>query len=185
VADITDLLNAWNSGDAAAREALIPLVYPDIKAIAHNLLRNESSRLTLGSTGLAHEAYLRLVDQKRVQFSGRSHFFGAVSNIMRRVLVDEARKRLSAKRKSGQDHEPLELLLVVAQEPDRNVVALHEALSALEAEHASAAKVVELRYFAGLSLDDIAELHGVTVHAVRREWTFAKAWLIRRLGESS
>jgi len=180
--DITDLLNAWSGGDDSAREALIPLVYREIRSIASNLLRAEPAGATLNSTGLAHEAYLRLVDQRRVQFNGRSHFFGAVATVMRRVLVDEARKRLAAKRGSQHTAVPLNLALAIANEPYRNVVALHDALTELEAEHPAAAKVVELRYFGGLSLNEVAETQGVTVHAVRRDWTLAKAWLMRRLG---
>ena len=183
MADITDLLNAWTAGDNKARDALIPHVYEEIKAIAHNLLKNERANRTLSSTALAHEAYVRLVDQNRVHFAGRSHFFGAVSNVMRRVLVDEARKRLASKRGSGVSNQSLDLVLSVATEPDRGVVALHEALTDLEEEHPQAGKVVELRYFGGLSLEQVAELQGVTVHTVRRDWTLAKAWLLRRLGQ--
>lgn len=161
---------------------MIPIVYAEIKAIAHNLLKNEGSA-TLSSTALAHEAYLRLVNQDRGNFNGRSHFFGAVANIMRRVLVDEARKRLASKRGAGAANKPLGLILTVASEPDRNVMELNDALTEMEAVHPEAAKIVELRYFGGLTLEDVADAQGVTVHSVRRDLTFAKAWLARRLTE--
>ena len=182
MAEITDLLNAWSSGDRGARDALIPLVYEEIKAIAHNQLKNERAAGTLNSAALVHEAYLKLVDQNRVHFAGRGHFFGAVANVMRRVLVDEARKRLAAKRGAGAPNESFDLLLTIANEPDRNVVALHEALDELEQQHPDAAKVVELRYFGGLSLEQAAELQAVSIHSIRQDWTLAKAWLLRRLG---
>ena len=182
MSEITNLLNAWSSGDRDALDALIPLVYEEIKAIAHNQLKNERGALTLNTTALVHEAYLKLVDQNRVQFAGRGHFFGAVANVMRRVLVDEARKRLAAKRGAGAQKESFDLVLTIASEPDRNVIALHEALDALEQEHPDAAKVVELRYFGGLSLEQAAEARGVTIHSTRQDWTLAKAWLQRRLG---
>jgi RNA polymerase sigma-70 factor (ECF subfamily) len=182
MSEITNLLNAWSSGDREARDALIPLVYAEIKAIAHNQLKNERGALTLNSTALVHEAYLKLVDQHRVQFAGRAHFFGAVANVMRRVLVDEARKRLAAKRGAGALNESFDLVLTIASEPDRNVVALHEALDELQDQHPNAAQIVELRYFGGLSLEQAAEVRAQTIHSVRLDWTLAKAWLSRRLG---
>ncbi len=181
MADITDLLNSWSAGNSSARDELMPLVYDGIRKIARNLLRNERAGITLNSTALAHEVYLKLVDQERVSWQGRTHFFRAASNAMRRILVDEARRRLAAKRGADAPEAPLQLALNIADEPDREVLALHDALDDLEREHPDAAKVVELRYFCGLSFEQAAEVLGVTVHAVRRDWTLAKAWLARRL----
>lgn len=180
MSDITQLLNAWNGGDLDARDKLVSLIYPEIKAIAHQLMRNERA-VSLETTGLAHETYMKLVGQHQVNWSSRAHFFGAVAHAMRRILVDEARRRLASKRGAGATEESLDLVIAVANEPDRQVIALHEALDELEKEHPDAAKVVELRYFAGLTLEEAAELRSVTVHHVRRDWTLARAWLLRRL----
>lgn len=181
MADITELLNRWTDGDSTAFDQMIPLVYSEMRAIARNLMRNERPGHLLDTTALVHDAYLRLVDQTRIQWSSRVHFYGAAANAMRRILVDQARKRLSVKRGSGAIPEELDLGLTIAFEPDLEVVELNQALDELAAIDPERARVVELRYFAGLSLEETAELLDVSPQSVSRDWTAARAWLARRL----
>jgi RNA polymerase sigma-70 factor, ECF subfamily len=180
-ADVTALLKRWNSGDKEAFEALISLVYREMKAIARRLLRDERPGHTLDTHALVHEAYLRLVDQTRMDWNDRRHFFGAAANVMRRILVDQARRRLAARRGGGAPHDDFENALAIAIEPDQDVLALNEALDALSAVDPDRARVVELRYFAGLSLDETGALLGISPQAVSRDWTAARAWLARWL----
>lgn len=183
--EITDQLNRWAGGDQAAFEDLVALVYDEMRGIARRMLLGERSNHTLQSTALVHEAYLRLVDQTRIQWQGRAHFYAAAANAMRRVLVDNARKRLSAKRGNGAPHDELgDASLTIAFEPDLDVVALDQALSELEAFDAARARVVELRYFAGLSIDETAAILKVSPSAVNRDWAVARAWLYRKLSSS-
>jgi len=181
VADITDLLNRWSSGDSEAFDELMPVVYNDLKTVAHNALRQEHHMRTLDCTALVHEAYLRLVDQTRMQWNGRAHFFGAAAQVMRRVLVEQARRRLADKRGAGAVHEQLNDTLAVALEPDLDVVALNHALDELAAGDPESARVVELRCFGGLSIEETAEVLEISPSSVTRLWSFARAWLYRRL----
>jgi RNA polymerase sigma factor (TIGR02999 family) len=181
VADITDLLKRWSTGDQQAFDEMLPLVYGDLKQLAEHSLRQESRSPTLNCTALVHEAYLRLVNQHRMEWSGRKHFFGAAANVMRRVLVDHARQRLAEKRGAGAAHEPLDQTISVAQEPDLDAVALHEALNQLASEDPESARVVELRCFGGLSIEETAEVLETSPASVTRIWAFARAWLYRRL----
>ncbi len=183
MADITELLNRWHAGDRQAFDELMPQVYGDMRAIAANLLRGERPGHVLETSALVHEAYLRLVDQTRINWSGRAHFFGAAANAMRRILVDQARRRLAGKRGAGAVHADFDLALQIAIEPDLDVLALNEALEALSAVDADLGRVVELRYFAGLTLDETADVLNVSPQTVSRDWTVARAWLSRRLGE--
>ncbi len=130
-------------------------------------------------------AYLRLVDQTRVNWSGRAHFFGAAANAMRRILVDQARRRLAGKRGSGVVHEDLDFALQIAIEPDLDVLALNEALDDLTTVDGDLGRIVEMRYFAGLTLDETADVLGVSPQSVSRDWTVARAWLARRLGDAN
>jgi RNA polymerase sigma-70 factor (ECF subfamily) len=180
-ADVTALLKRWNSGDKDAFEALIALVYQEMKAIARRLLRDERPGHILDTHALVHEAYLRLVGQTRMDWNDRRHFFGAAANVMRRILVDQARRRLAARRGGGAPHDDFESALTIAIEPDQDVLALNEALDALSAIDPDRARVVELRYFAGLSLDETGALLGISPQAVSRDWTTARAWLARWL----
>ena len=181
VADITDLLNRWSGGDAQAFDQMVPLVYDDLKRVSQHLLQNERHKLTLDCTALVHEAYLRLVDQTRMQWSGRAHFMGAAAQAMRRILVEHARRRLAEKRGSGAGHEPLDKTVAVALEPDLDVLSLHDALDALAACDPDSARVVELRCFGGMSIQETAELMETSPSSVTRMWSFARAWLYRRL----
>lgn len=182
MSDVTDLLKRWNAGDQSAFEALIAIVYKEMKGIARHLLRNERPGHTLDTHALVHEAYLRLVDQTQADWNNRAHFFGAAANVMRRILVDQARRRLAAKRGGGAAHEDLEPALAIAEEPDLDVIALNEALDALAAIDPDRARIVELRYFAGLSLEETAAIVGRSPFTVSRDWTAARAWLARRIG---
>jgi RNA polymerase sigma factor (TIGR02999 family) len=184
VADITDLLNRWTEGETGSFGELVSVVYSEMRAIAHSLMRHERPGHLLGTTALVHEAYLRLVDQNRISWQGRAHFFGAVARAMRRILVDDARKRLAARRGAGSVAVGLDTALPVSAEPDLDVVALSAALDELEQMDPERARVVELRYFAGLTLDETAEILGCSPQAVSRDWTVARAWLARRLHNS-
>lgn len=179
--DITELLKRWSTGDPTAFDDLAPLVYSELKSLAQSALRNERHAPTLNCTALVHEAYLRLVDQTRMEWNGRSHFFGAAAQIMRRVLVDHARQRLAGKRGAGAEHEELDKAVAVALEPDLDVIALHEALEEMTAEDPESARVVELRCFGGMTIEETAEILGTSPSSVTRTWTFARAWLYRRL----
>lgn len=183
MADITELLQQWHGGDAAAFDALVPRIYDELRAIAANLLRGERQGHVLDTGALVHEAYLRLVDQTRMSWHDRGHFFGAAATAMRRVLVDQARRRLADKRGAGAVHEPLDSALTLAVEPVLDVLDVHEALVALAEFDAGLARLVELRYFAGLTLDETAEVMHVSPQTVSRDWTVARAWLSRRLGD--
>ncbi|HTS49111.1 MAG TPA: sigma-70 family RNA polymerase sigma factor [Bryobacteraceae bacterium] len=185
MADITDLLNRWSGGNKQAFEELVPLVYDDLKRVAQRNLRNEHNVFTLDCTALVHEAYLRLVDQDRMQWNGRAHFFGAAAQVMRRILVEHARQRLSQKRGSGAFHEPLDKALGVAMEPDLDVVALDDALEELTVSDPESARVVELRYFGGLSIEETAETLQTSPSSVARLWSFARAWLYRKLCDAA
>lgn len=179
--EITDLLHRWTRGDAQAFDDLVPLVYADLKQHARRFLMQERHAATLDCTSLVHEAYLRLVDQNRIQWNGRGHFFGAAAVAMRRVLVEHARQRLAAKRGSGAVREPLEEDMAVASERDLDVLALDGALQELAEVDPERARVVELRYFGGLSIEETAVVTGTSPSSVTRDWAFARAWLNRRL----
>ena len=163
----------------------MPVVYGELKHVAQHALRNERHALTLNCTALVHEAYLRLVDQNRMQWSGRAHFFGAAAQVMRRVLVEHARHRLAKKRGGGAAHEPLDKIVAVALEPDLDVLALNDALSELSAADPESAQVVELRCFGGLSIEETAEVMNTSASSITRTWSFARAWLYRRLNRAA
>jgi len=181
MADITDLLNRWSRGDQQAFEEMVPLVYEDLRRLAERNLRNEHRSPTLNCTALVHEAYLRLVKQDRMEWNGRRHFFGAAASVMRRILVDQARRRLAEKRGGGAGHAPIDDTISVSLEPDLDVMALHEALNQLAVHDPESARVVELRCFGGLSIEETAEVLDSSPATVTRLWTFARAWLYRRL----
>jgi len=182
--EITDLLLAARQGRRAALDRLMPLVYHELKRIAHNRLRAERGNHSLATTDLVHETYLRLVDQTRVEWRDRAHFFGVASSLMRRVLVDYARKHASAKRGGKRQRIPLaDADLSVEAEADR-LVALDEALTRLAAVDERLCRVVECRFFAGLTEDETAGALGVTARTVQRDWAKAKALLYTDLSVS-
>lgn len=182
MADITELLNRWQGGEREALDELVPRVYAEMRGIAAHLLRGERQGHVLETGALVHEAYLRLVDQTRMRWNSRGHFYGAAAMAMRRILVDQARRRLAGKRGAGVVHDDIDIALQVAVQPDHDVLALNEALDALTATDADLGRLVELRYFAGLTLEETAEVLAVSPQKVGRDWTAARAWLARRLG---
>lgn len=180
--DVTALLLAWRSGDAAAGEQLLPAIYEELRALAGRLMHREDAGHTLQPTALVHEAWLRLVDQSRVQWQNRAHFYGVAAQMMRRILVDHARSRLASKRGGGAHRVTLESGVGDAAGDDAlDVLALHDALEALAALDSQQARIVELRYFVGLNIEETAEVIGVSPATVKREWAVARAWLHREL----
>ena len=178
--DVTNLLQAWNAGDAGALERLVPRVYADLRRVARNHLRREPPGQTLQPTALVNEAYLRLVRIGRLTWQDRTHFFAMCSRVMRQILVAAARARRVAKRGGGAVRVTFdEALLPSGACPD--VVALDEALKALEAIDPRKGRVVELRFFAGLSVEETAAVLGVSTDTVSRDWKFARTWLYREL----
>jgi RNA polymerase sigma factor (TIGR02999 family) len=180
--DVTALLLSWSGGEAAAADRLIPVVYEELHRQAARAMRREGHSHTLQATALVHEAYLRLVDQQRVQWRNRAHFFGIAAEVMRRVLVDHARARDAAKRGGGAQRLTLgDALGVPSDGTDADVLALHEALERLALLDPDQARLVELRYFGGLNIEESAEALGVSPATVKREWAVARAWLRREL----
>jgi RNA polymerase sigma-70 factor, ECF subfamily len=179
--DVTRLLLAWRDGDDAARERLIPLVYRELRALAHAGMRGEPRGITLQTTALVHEAYLRLVEVRQVSWQNRSQFFALCAQAMRRILVDAARARHSLKRGGRAEHVPLDEALVASPARDGDVLAVDEALTDLANADPRKARVVELRYFGGLSVEETAEVLRVSPQTVMRDWKLAKLWLIKAL----
>ena len=183
--EVTDLLLAWSQGDDSALEKLLPLVYDELHRLARHYMGGERAGHTLQTTALVNEAYLRLIDSSRVRWQNRAHFFAVSAQLMRRVLVDYARSRNYRKRGGGAIQVSLDQALEVSAERGRELIALDEALTALAASDERASRVVELRYFGGLSLEETAEVLQVSVETVRRDWNWAKVWLVREIsGES-
>jgi RNA polymerase sigma factor (TIGR02999 family) len=181
---VTQLLLAWRSGDTGAGERLLPVVYDELRRQAERAMRRENEAHTLQATALVHEAYLRLVDQRRVEWKSRAHFFGIAAQVMRRILVDHARGRLADKRGAGAKRITLEDANVGAAEEAGSAVEvldLHDALERLAALDATQARVVELRYFSGLNIEETAEALDISPATVKREWSVARAWLRREL----
>lgn len=179
--ELTRLLKAWSEGDPAAGEELLPLVYDELRRQAARHLRRERSDHTLRPTALVHEAYLRLAGQKRAQWESRGQFFAVAAQVMRRVLVDHARERAAAKRLGGRLRVELEEGLAIELPPDADVLAVDEALRELAVLDPRRARLVELRFFGGLTGEETAAALGVSEATVTREWRLARAWLFRRL----
>lgn len=179
--DVTQLLLAWRGGDPSAAERLLPTIYDELRRQAARAMRHEPSENTLQPTALVHEAYLRLVDQRRVEWKNRAHFFGVAAQLMRRILVDHARARHAKKRGGGMQRLTLSDVDGAASENAIDVLALHEALDALAALDPLQARLVELRYFSGLNIEETAAALDVSPATVKREWAVARAWLRREL----
>ena len=176
--DVTMLLNAWGDGKEDALDELMPRVYQELRKLARSYLRSERPEHTLQPTALVNEAYLRLVDQKNVRWQNRRHFFGIAAQLMRRILVDHARKRHSEKRGGGEALIPFEDAKGVPAKA-ADLVALDDALNAFAEVDPRSAKIVELRQFGGLSIEETAEILDISPATVKRDWTAAKAWLRR------
>jgi len=178
---ITQLLLAWSEGDQTALEKLIPLVHAELRRLARSYMRRESPGHLLQTTALVNEAYLRLVDQRKVKWQNRAQFFGVSAQLMRRILVDFARARDNLKRGGKARQVSLDDALVVSQEREADLVALDDALTALAEIDPRQSQVVELRFFGGLSVEETAEVLKVSPETVMRDWKVAKLWLLREL----
>ena len=174
---VTQLLQQWSEGDEGALARLIPLVHDELHRLAHQHMRRESAGHVLQTSALINEAYIRLVDQPQIRWQGRTHFFGIAARVMRHVLVDDARKRNAAKRGGSFIQVPLDEASTVVQEQAANVAALDDALQRLESMDQRQGKIVELRFFGGLSIEETAAILRVSPGTVMRDWTFARAWL--------
>ena len=178
--DVSRLLAAWSKQDAAARDALVPIVYEELRRLAHHYMRGEHAGHTLQTTALVNEAYLRLVDLERIEWRGRGHFFAIAATLMRRILVDHARDRGRDKRGGG-------VVLTslgdkaIAPASNIDILALDEVLDRLGAMDSQQASIVELRFFAGLTIEETADALGISPATVKRDWTWAKAWLFQQL----
>jgi RNA polymerase sigma factor (TIGR02999 family) len=182
---VTELLLAWSDGRREALDDLMPLVYADLRRVAAGYMRREEVGHALQPTALVHEAYVRLVDQKQVKWRNRAHFFGVAAGMMRRILVDHARRRRAEKRGGAMERVTLAGDEVAADSPKEiDVLALHESLERLAAFDPQQERIVELRYFGGLTIDETAEVIGISAATVVREWTIAKAWLRADLSRS-
>ena len=179
--EVTELLAGWSKGDLQAREAVMTLVYNELRQLAASHLRRERSNHTLQATALVHEAYLRLVEQDSVSWQNRHHFFGAAANLMRRILVDHARGHAAEKRGSGIARVPLTEAIAMSQQQPAELLALDESLTRLAAVDPQQGRIVELRVFAGLSVEETAAVLGISPATVKRDWAVAKAWLLREI----
>ena len=178
---ITQLLIDWSKGDQAALERLMPLVYSELRRLASNYLRRERGEHTLQPTALVNEAYLKLVDQRNAKWQNRAHFFGISAQLMRRILVDHARQHQAVKRGgSGQRRVSITSVEKIAK-PEVDLLALNEALDELAKMDPQQSRIVELKFFGGLSIDEIAEVLGIGHATVERDWKMARAWLRRQL----
>jgi len=176
-AEVTKLLLAWGAGDGQALDQLLPLVYRELHSLARRYMAGERPGNTLQASALVNEAYLKLVDIRRVQWQNRAHFFGVSAQLMRRILVDSARRRHNLKRGGGALQVTFDEGLAVAKGQTSELVAIDDALTALAAVDARKARVVELRFFGGLSVEETAEALKVSPETVTRDWRLAKAWL--------
>jgi RNA polymerase sigma factor (TIGR02999 family) len=181
VQEVTGLLLSWRQGDPAALDRLTPLVYDELRRVARRHLRREPPGHSLQATALVHEVYLRLVDVDRMTLTGRTHFFAVAARLMRQILVDHARRKRADKRGGGVTMVSLDEVSPAAQTSGVDVLALDQALDALSSFDVRQCRVVELRFFAGLNIDEAAEALDVSTATVEREWAMAKAWLHRRL----
>jgi len=182
--DVTGLLLAWGRGDQSAADRLVPAVYDELRRQAERAMRREGGEHTLQATALVHESYLRLVDQRQVEWRNRAHFFAIASTVMRRILVDHARARLTAKRGGGATQITLAGVAAGETTDDVDLLALHDALEKLAVLDPDQARLVELRYFGGLTIEETGEALAVSPATVKREWALARAWLRRELSGS-
>jgi RNA polymerase sigma factor (TIGR02999 family) len=179
--DITTLLVRWGRGDQQALDALTPLVYQELRRLANGYLRRERPDHTLEGTALVHEAYLRLIDQNQVEWRSRNHFYALAAELIRRILVDHARARVAAKRGGAGIKLSLDENLAPAQEKEQDLVSLDDALNALAEADSQQSRIVELRYFGGLTIEETADVLGISPATVKRDWVMAKAFLKREM----
>src|SRR3989440_9648023 len=179
---VTQLLADWSNGNPKALDKLMPLVYSELRRLARNYLRHERQNHTLQPTALVNEAYLKLIDQKSARWQNRAQFYGVAAQLMRRILVDHARQHQAAKR-GGSDQQRLSITSAgqLGEKPDLDLLALHEALEELKSFDSQQERIVELRFFGGLSIEETAEVMGIGHATVERDWKMARAWLRRKL----
>jgi len=180
--NVSQLLLKWSEGDQQALDQLMPLVYAELRRLASNYLRRERQNHTLQPTALVNEAYLKLIDQKNARWQNRAQFYGVAAQLMRRILVDHAREHQAAKR-GGPSQERLSITSAgqLGEKPDLDLLALHEALEELKTFDPQQERIVELRYFGGLSIEETAEAMGISPATVKRHWAVARAWLAKEL----
>lgn len=179
--DLTQLLIAWSDGDRSALDRLIPLVHNELRRLAHRYMSGERTGHTLETTALVNEAYIRLIDSSRVRWQNRAHFFAVSAQMMRRILVDYARSHRSTKRGGGAPRVPLDEVLTISPDLDPDLDSLDEALSRLASMDERKSRVVEMRFFGGLSVEETAEVLKVSPDTVMRDWRLAKSWLMREM----
>lgn len=184
IPSVTALLGDWSRGNQSALNQLLPLVYAELRRIAARQLRNERPDHTLQPTALVHEAYLRLVDQRQVDWNSRAHFLGVAAQVMRRILVDYARRHTAGKRGEGVPCVPIDEAKEVAAPDDIPILALDQALDRLQQIDSDLARIVELRAFGGLTIDEAAHVLQISPSTAKRDWRTAKAWLNRELGSN-
>lgn len=182
--EVTLNLIEWRNGNEAAIEKILPVVYEELRRTAHRALRRESSEISIQTIELINEAYLKLVDQRESDWQNRAHFFAVAARVIRNLLVDRARSRQFAKRGGGVKRVSTDEIMIASPENDVNVIDLHEALTALAKLDERKSRIVELRYFAGLSVEETAEVLGISGITVKREWLKAKSWLYQALHEN-
>jgi RNA polymerase sigma factor (TIGR02999 family) len=180
--DVTALLGDWSRGDKSALDQLLPLVYAELRRVAARQLRDERADHTLQPTALVHEVFIRLVDQRHVDWQNRAHFFGVAANVMRRILVDHARRHRADKRGEGVPTVPIDEARDVAASDGMPILALDQALDRLERVDVELSRIVELLAFGGLTIEEAAHVLGVSASTAKRDWRTAKAWLNRELG---
>jgi len=180
--DVTQLLVSWGNGDQQALEQLIPLVYSELRRLADRYVRRERPGHTLQSTALVHEAWMKLIDQRNVHWQNRAHFFGVAAQMIRRILVDYARNRHAEKRGGHAFKLSLDDAIEMPKQRDLDLVALDDALDSLSKVDEQQCRIVELRFFAGLSIEETAEALRISPATVKRDWVVAKAWLYREMG---
>ena len=179
--DVTVLLAKWGEGDREALDALTPLVYNELRKLAKSYLRRERVGHTLEGTALVHEAYLRLIDQREVEWRNRNHFFALAAELIRRILVDHARARIAAKRGGNNIKLSLDESITPVDEKDLDLLALNDALDTLARTDAQQSRIVELRYFAGLTIEETADVLQISTATVKRDWVMAQAFLKREM----
>jgi RNA polymerase sigma factor (TIGR02999 family) len=184
MSDVTQILDAINRGHAGATDELLPLIYGELRLLAAQKISHEPPGHTLQATALVHEAYLRLVGTGSQGWSGRAHFFGAAAEAMRRILVENARRKRRLKRGGGQNRVELDDAVLAIDEPAEDIIALDEALNKLAEEDGEICELVKLRYFAGLTLQQTAEIMGIPRRTADRQWAYARAWLYQEIVES-
>jgi RNA polymerase sigma factor (TIGR02999 family) len=182
--EVTQLLQAWGAGDQAALDRLLPLVYDELRRLARSHLRRQAANHSLQPTALVHEAYLRLVDREPFTFANRAQFFGLAAQVIRGILVDHARSNMAEKRGGALHKVELDEAVGLAQDKNIDLVALDDALQALAAFDPHRSRVVELRYFGGMTIEETAEFLKCSPATIKRDWNFARAWLINEMSKS-